>query len=77
MYETEKKYREVASCPVSSIKQIVISKNSDDNIVMAKRVIVNDEDGTKMFFEKGATIIKQEYKEDFKKFLQTVLKSLE
>lgn len=70
----EKKYREIAHCNISSMKQLVISENAEGNLVMAKRVIVNDEDeGMKLFFEKGATIIKEEYIPGFMELIKKVL----
>ncbi len=70
----EKRYKEIACCNISSMKQVVISENNEGNLVMAKRVIVHDEDeGTKLFFEKGATIIKKEYISGFMDMIKKVL----
>ena len=70
----EKRYKEIACCDISSMKQLVVSENNEGNLVMAKRVVVHDDDeGTKLFFEKGATIIKEEYIPGFLDLLKKVL----
>ena len=70
----EKKYKEIACCNISSMKQLVISENAEGNLVMAKRVIVHDDDeGIKLFFEKGATIIKEEYIPGFIDLIKKVM----
>lgn len=73
----DKRYDEITYCSLSKTRELVISKNEEDCYVLAKRTIVYDEDGKKsIFFEKGATIIKPEYKDNFKDFLEKVLQSL-
>lgn len=68
----ERKYTEIAHCHISPIRQMVVSHNQDGDIVMARRVIVEDEGNIKMFFEKGATIVKPEYIEGFQELLNTL-----
>lgn len=73
----DRRYDEVAHCNISRTRQLVLSTNEEDSLVLARRTVVHDEDeGVKMFFEKGATIIKPEHQEGFKKFLENILKTL-
>lgn len=74
---SDKRYTEIAHCNISRTRQLVLSSNEEDCLVLAKRTVVNDEeDGIKMFFEKGATIIKEDYKDGFRIFLENILKTL-
>ena len=75
MYEKEK-YKEIASCTISDIKELVLSENNDGNLVLAKRIYVVDDGETKMFFEKGSTIIKEQYKDNVVNFMEKVIKFL-
>jgi hypothetical protein len=66
-------YEEIACCNISSMKQLVISQNSEGSLVIAKRFLVNDdEEGEKKIFEKGATIIRQQYIGGFVDLLKKV-----
>lgn len=74
---SDRRYDEIAHCGISRTRQLVLSTNEEDSLVLARRTVVHDEDeGVKMFFEKGATIIKEDYKDGFRIFLENILKTL-
>lgn len=50
----------IGTCSLSKNKQLVISKNKEDEFVIAKRIKVDDEGYEKYFYEKGSIIIKEE-----------------
>lgn len=60
------RFKELVSFPVAKNKEVVISENDQGSLVMAQRVIHQDENGTQKIFLKGAMIISEEYIVDAK-----------
>lgn len=51
------KFKELSSFPIAKNKEIVLSENDQQELVMAQRVIHRDESGTQKIFLKGAIIV--------------------
>ena len=52
----ENGFKIISTCNITQNKQLVISKNKNDEIVIAKRFTIFDEGFEKFIYEKGATI---------------------
>jgi hypothetical protein len=65
----ENGFKIISTCNITQNKQLVISKNKNDEIVVAKRFTVFDEGFEKFIYEKGATILNID---EFKKLIDNV-----
>lgn len=63
------KFEIIATCNLTNVKQLVISKNDANEIVIAKRMVIEDEGVTKYYYEKGAIVIPME---EFKNLLNDI-----
>ena len=62
----------ILACGISENKDLVLSKNSRGDLVLATRAVIRDNGRVKYYYDKGAIVIAPEFFEDFKLFSETV-----
>ena len=67
----------IAATKLSDNKEMVASKNSKNEIVMATRAVVLEGGKEKYYYDKGAIIVENKHVSDFKKFLEKISSSIE
>lgn len=66
------KFKVLQVCRIANNRELVLSLNENNEYVLATRVFVDVNGETKVFYEKGAIIINQEYRDEFIKFCGNV-----
>lgn len=72
-------FKVIGSCESGKNKNLVISTNATNDIVIAQNFSIFDEleNKSRTFFEKGSIIVKNEHIDDFVKLLEKVCNFLE
>lgn len=72
-------FKVLATCKSGQNKNLVISQNSNNDIVIAQNFTVYDdiENKSRTFFEKGSIIVRSEHTSDFVNLLKEIIKNFE
>lgn len=61
---------------ISENKDIVLSKNSKGDLVLATRAVIFENNTEKYYYDKGVIIISTEFSDNFKDFIQDASKKI-